>query len=240
MRSGPGTSELTDMNHDIASPAEAATTRRRALGAAVALLAGGAVPLTASRAAARSDGGPSDTPDTSDPPDHVCTGAYDAEFEASLAAADDLFGSQEMRGIPEGPPEQYAMPLRRGFRVTAPYGIRGDWLAGHHTGIDLAVPQGTPVYAVGSGVVLVARWSGAYGNAVTVRMPDEHYSLVAHLSSIAVREGARIEAGTLLGRSGATGRATGPHLHLEVRARREYGSDINPVSYLAKRGVRLL
>ncbi|MEW2388864.1 M23 family metallopeptidase [Streptomyces venezuelae] len=214
------------MEHDIASPAEAATTRRRALGAAVALLVGGTVPLTASPAAARSD--------------HDCTGEYDAEFEAALAAADDLLGAEEMRGIPEGPPQQYALPLRRGFRVTAPYGIRGDWLAGHHTGIDLAVPQGTPVYAVGSGVVLVARWSGAYGNAVTVRMPDGHYALVAHLSSIAVREGARINAGTLLGRSGATGRATGPHLHLEIRARRDYGSDINPVSYLARRGVRLL
>ncbi|MFD6435559.1 M23 family metallopeptidase, partial [Streptomyces venezuelae] len=191
------------MEHDIASPAEAATTRRRALGAAVALLVGGTVPLTASRATARSD--------------HDCTGEYDAEFEAALAEADDLLGAEEMRGLPEGPPQQYALPLRRGFRVTAPYGIRGDWLAGHHTGIDLAVPQGTPVYAVGSGVVLVARWSGAYGNAVTVRMPDGHYALVAHLSSIAVREGARIDAGTFLGRSGATGRATGPHLHLEVR-----------------------
>lgn len=234
MRSGPGTSVLTDMKDDIASPAEATTTRRRALGAAVALLAGGAVPLTATRAAARADGAPSDASD------HVCAGEYDPGFEATLAAADDRLGAEEMRGIPEGPPQQYALPLRRGFRVTARYGIRGDWLAGHHTGIDLAVPQGTPVYAVGSGVVLVARWSGAYGNAVTVRMPDGHYALVAHLSSIAVREGARIGAGTFLGRSGATGRATGPHLHLEVRARREYGSDINPVSYLAKRGVRLL
>ncbi|WP_244177603.1 M23 family metallopeptidase [Streptomyces atriruber] len=237
------------MEHDIASVPRTATTRRRALGAAVALLVGGAVPLTASRAAARPGGAASDpsdpldpsTPsDPSDPLGHVCTGEYDAEFEAALSEADDRFAADETRGLPDGPPQQYAMPLRRGFRVTAPYGVRGDWLAGHHTGIDLAVPQGTPVYAVGSGVVLVARWSGAYGNAVTVRMPDGHFALVAHLSTIAVREGARIGAGTFLGRSGATGRATGPHLHLEVRARREYGSDINPVSYLASRGVRLL
>ncbi|MEU5898994.1 MULTISPECIES: M23 family metallopeptidase [Streptomyces] len=228
------------MNDDIANPVEAATTRRRALGAAVGLLVGGAVPLTATRATARSDGGPPDEWDMPGASDHVCAGEYDPEFEAALAAADDRLGTEETRGPREGPPQQYALPLRRGFRVTARYGIRGDWLAGHHTGIDLGVPRGTPVYAVGSGVVLVARWSGAYGNAVTVRMPDGHYALVAHLSSIAVREGARIGAGALLGRSGATGRATGPHLHLEVRARREYGSDINPVSYLARRGVRLL
>ncbi|MFI7318183.1 M23 family metallopeptidase [Streptomyces venezuelae] len=234
------------MADDIANPAEATTTRRRALGAAVGLLVGGAVPLTATRAAATSDGGPPDAWDASGardvpgPSGHVCAGEYDPEFEASLAAADDRLGTAETRGLPEGPPQQYALPLRRGFRVTARYGIRGDWLAGHHTGIDLGVPRGTPVYAVGAGVVLVARWSGAYGNAVTVRMPDGHYALVAHLSSVAVREGARIGAGAFLGRSGATGRATGPHLHLEVRARREYGSDINPVSYLARRGVRLL
>ncbi|MET8687263.1 M23 family metallopeptidase [Streptomyces sp. NPDC004732] len=240
------------MEHDIASAAEAATTRRRALEAAVALLVGGTLPLTASPAAARSGraasdpsgpsgpSGPSDPSAPSDPSGPACTGAYDPEFEAALSEADERLGADENRGLPEGPPQQYAMPLRRGFRVTAPYGIRGDWLAGHHTGIDLAVPQGTPVYAVGSGVVLVARWSGAYGNAVTVRMPDGHYALVAHLSTIAVREGARIGAGTFLGRSGATGRATGPHLHLEVRVRRDYGSDINPVSYLAGRGVRLL
>ncbi|MFK4065147.1 M23 family metallopeptidase [Streptomyces sp. NPDC029674] len=219
------------MEQDIASVAEAAPTRRRALSAAAALLAGGALPATASRAVARSDHSSSD---------HVCTGGYDAEFEAGLAAADDLYGPSRNRAIPEGPPQQYALPLRRAFRVTAAYGVRGDWLAGHHTGIDLAVPTGTPAYAVGGGVVLVARWSGAYGNAVTVRMPDGHYALVAHLSSIAVRQGADIAAGDLVGSTGATGRATGPHLHLEIRARREYGSDIDPVSYLADRGVRLL
>ncbi|MEV7193983.1 M23 family metallopeptidase [Streptomyces sp. NPDC093510] len=234
------------MEHDIASAAEAATPRRRVLGAAAALLVGGSVPLTASRAVARPDHNASDhhASDHHDPdhhdPDHVCSGEYDAEFEAFLAEADDRLGADEHRGLPEGPPQEYAKPLRRGFRVSAPYGVRGNWLAGHHTGIDLAVPQGTPVYAVGGGVVLVARWSGAYGNAVTVRMPDGHYSLVAHLSSISVRQGADVAAGDLLGRSGATGRATGPHLHLEVRVRRAYGSDIDPVSYLASRGVRLL
>ncbi|MFF1378378.1 M23 family metallopeptidase [Streptomyces sp. NPDC058308] len=215
------------MEHDIASVTEAVSTRRRALGAAAALLAGGAVSLATPRAAVAHA-------------DHVCTGGYDAEFEEALAEADDRFAAEELRALPDGPRRKYALPLRRDFRVSARYGVRGDWLAGHHTGIDLAVPQGTPVYAVGAGTVLVAGWSGAYGNAVTVRMPDGHYALVAHLSRVSARVGRRVRAGTLLGRSGATGRATGPHLHLEVRVRREYGSDINPVRYLASRGVRLL
>ncbi|MEU1118802.1 MULTISPECIES: M23 family metallopeptidase [unclassified Streptomyces] len=214
------------MEHDIASAPDPVLTRRRALGTAAALLAGGAMWPAPARAAVRRD--------------HDCTDEYDAEFEDALAAADEEFGEEGIRRLAQDPPQKYAMPLRRTFRVSAAYGVRGDWLAGHHTGIDLAVPQGTPVYAVGAGVVLVAGWSGAYGNAVTVRMPDDHYSLVAHLSRVSVRVGAEVRAGTLLGKSGATGRATGPHLHLEIRARRGYGSDIDPVKYLAGRGVQLL
>lgn len=260
MRAGPGTSELADMEQDIANAAQGATTRRRALGTVAALLVGGALPLTASGAVAhaadaarRSDHDlpyADDVPYADDPPHpeephwhadgDVCTGGYDAGFEDALRDADERLGPDELRGLPEGPAPRYALPLRRGFRVSAAYGVRGDWLAGHHTGIDLAVPQGTPVYAVGAGTVLVAGWSGAYGNAVTIRLPDNHYALVAHLSQVFVRVGARVSAGTLLGRSGATGRATGPHLHLEVRAQRGYGSDIDPVGYLARRGVRLL
>ncbi|WP_349362122.1 M23 family metallopeptidase [Streptomyces sp. H27-C3] len=132
------------------------------------------------------------------------------------------------------------MPLRRGYRVTARYGVRGNWQAGHHTGIDLAVPRGTPVYAVSAGTVVLAQWSGDYGNAVTVRMPDGHYAVYGHRNRIRTHNGARIPTGARIADSGSTGRATGPHLHLEIRARRPYGSDVNPVAYLARRGVRLL
>ncbi|MBB5103900.1 M23 family metallopeptidase [Streptomyces spectabilis] len=176
-----------------------------------------------------------DPGDVTDPHDD-CAADYDPHFEDDLAAADAAV--PEVRAL-TGPPRRFARPLRRRFRVSARYGIRGNWIAGHHTGIDLAVPRGTPVYAVGSGVVVLARWSGAYGKAVTVRMPDGHYALYAHLNRISVRQGARIRTGTRIGSSGSTGRATGPHLHLEIRSRRGYGSDINPVRYLARRGVRL-
>ncbi|AZM54535.1 peptidase [Streptomyces sp. WAC 01529] len=215
------------MDHDIEKAPEAPPTRRHALRVAAGILAVGAVPLTAPRASARSA--------------DVCTGEYDAEFEEALAEADAQVPAEETRGLPpELGPGRYTLPLRRRFRVSARYGIRGDWLAGHHTGIDLAVPRGTPVYAVGAGVVVLARWSGAYGNAVTVRMRDGHYAVFAHLSRVQVQQGTRLRTGARIGSSGATGRATGPHLHLEIRARRGYGSDIDPVRYLARRGARLL
>ncbi|MDI3384921.1 peptidoglycan DD-metalloendopeptidase family protein [Streptomyces sp. B-S-A8] len=133
----------------------------------------------------------------------------------------------------------YARPLTRSYRITTGYRVRGDWLAGYHTGVDLAVPQGTPVYSVAAGVVVLARRSGAYGKAVTIKMRDGRYSIYAHLSRIRVKDGGRVHAGQRIADSGNTGRSTGPHLHLEIRARRGYGSDINPITYLAKRGIRI-
>lgn len=134
----------------------------------------------------------------------------------------------------------WARPMAGDYRVTAPYGIPGNWQAGHHTGIDFAMPVGTPVYSVGPGSVVFAGDAGSYGRAVTIGMDDGHYTLFAHLSAISVREGQRVSGGSRVGSSGATGRVTGPHLHFEVRNGRSYGSDVDPVAYLARRGVRLL
>ncbi|MFE3552119.1 M23 family metallopeptidase [Streptomyces kronopolitis] len=135
--------------------------------------------------------------------------------------------------------KHWTHPTTARYRISAPYGIRGAWLAGHHTGVDLAVRAGTRIRSVGSGTVVLARRSGSYGNAVTIRMNDGRYVLFGHLSRITVRPGQKVRARTRLGYSGATGRATGPHLHLEVRTSRRYGSDINPLAYLAHHGIHL-
>ncbi|AXK33257.1 M23 family peptidase [Streptomyces armeniacus] len=140
---------------------------------------------------------------------------------------------------PAGPPGSWSSPVVN-FKVSAPYGVRGGWAAGHHTGIDLAVPVGTPVRSVGAGTVVFSGSSGSYGKVITVRMADGKYTLFAHLSKRHVGKGDRVKAGTVLGKSGNTGRSTGPHLHFEVRTKRSYGSDINPVAYLAERGVHIL
>lgn len=230
MRAGPLAGVLAFMGYDIDSPREAGSTRRDVLGVAAVLLAGGAFTVAGPvpRAAAESK------------PDGGCGLGYDAEFEEALADADEAIPENRALDPEKKPRRKFTLPLRRRFRVSARYGIRGNWLAGHHTGIDLAVPTGTAVHAVGAGTVVLARRSGAYGKAVTVRLRDGHYAVYAHLSRISVRKGERVGTGDRIGRSGATGRATGPHLHLEIRAERGYGSDINPVRYLAKRGAELL
>jgi murein DD-endopeptidase MepM/ murein hydrolase activator NlpD len=125
------------------------------------------------------------------------------------------------------------------LRITEPYGVRGPWAAGHHTGVDLAAAVGTSVRSVGEGTVVRSGWDGAYGIDVLVKLSDGNYALYGHLSQASVFAGQQVSAGQQIGRSGATGHVTGPHLHFEVRTTRSYGSDINPVAYLRAHGVTL-
>jgi murein DD-endopeptidase MepM/ murein hydrolase activator NlpD len=86
-----------------------------------------------------------------------------------------------------------------------------------HLGVDYGAPSGTPVRSVGEGTVDFAGWQNGYGNVVEVRHGDERSTLYAHLSRIDVRKGQGVEQGQRLGAVGATGWATGPHLHFEFR-----------------------
>jgi murein DD-endopeptidase MepM/ murein hydrolase activator NlpD len=86
-----------------------------------------------------------------------------------------------------------------------------------HLGVDYGAPSGTPVRSVGEGTIEFAGWQNGYGNVVEVRHANERSTLYAHLSQIDVRKGQGVEQGQRLGTVGATGWATGPHLHFEFR-----------------------
>jgi murein DD-endopeptidase MepM/ murein hydrolase activator NlpD len=133
----------------------------------------------------------------------------------------------------------FVAPISGNLVISETYGVPGPWAAGHHTGVDLAVPVGTPVHAVGAGTVVKAEWGGAYGRMVVIRHADGRYSLYAHLSRFEVQAGQDVAAGTEIALSGATGNVTGPHLHFEVDTTEQYGSDINPLTWLASHGVQL-
>ncbi|MGY0020723.1 peptidoglycan DD-metalloendopeptidase family protein [Streptomyces sp. cg35] len=130
----------------------------------------------------------------------------------------------------------WSMPVDKG-RVSAKYRQPGGWAAGFHTGVDFAVPTGTPVKSVGPGTVVTAGNQGAYGNAVIVKMSDGRFTLYAHLNSLDVKTGQSVTGGQRLGLSGATGNVTGPHLHFEARTRNEYNGHTDPLAYLAGHGV---
>jgi murein DD-endopeptidase MepM/ murein hydrolase activator NlpD len=93
-----------------------------------------------------------------------------------------------------------------------------------HTGIDLAVPLGTPIFAAADGVVILARpmTDGAgnlvgYGNYIVIQHDTGLKTLYGHLLAIGVKEGQLVKRGQLVGLVGSTGNSTGPHTHFEVR-----------------------
>ncbi len=97
-----------------------------------------------------------------------------------------------------------------------------------HTGIDIAAPEGTPIFAADSGVVEYAGWKSGYGNFIIINH-GLYKTAYGHLSKIDVFVGQYVTRGELIGRVGNTGISTGPHLHFEVRYRNRY---TNPVTYL--------
>ncbi|MEU9351826.1 LysM peptidoglycan-binding domain-containing M23 family metallopeptidase [Streptomyces griseoloalbus] len=133
----------------------------------------------------------------------------------------------------------YSSPVPGGGLGTA-YKVAGSmWSSGYHTGVDFSVPTGTSLKAVGSGTVVSAGWAGAYGNQVVIKLADGYYAQYAHLSSLSVSAGQTVSGGQQVGLSGSTGNSTGPHLHFEIRTTPDYGSDVDPVSYLRSKGVAI-
>jgi hypothetical protein len=122
-------------------------------------------------------------------------------------------------------PISLAWPLRA--VVGSPFGPRG---TGFHPGIDLPASTGTAVAAAASGRVVFAGYdAGGYGNLVEVAHGNGVVSMYAHLSRISVGIGRAVSTGTVVGRVGSTGEATGPHLHFEVRVR---GAAVDPLPAL--------
>lgn len=109
--------------------------------------------------------------------------------------------------------------------VTSLFGIRWGRL---HTGIDIGVPAGTPVYAADGGTVVDAGWDGNYGRRVLIYHSSGLATLYAHLSAVRVQSGEQVKQGQIIGLSGRSGDATGPHLHFEIRVD---GSPVNPMKY---------
>ena len=103
-----------------------------------------------------------------------------------------------------------------------------------HGGADFLSPAGTPVHSPNAGRVVIARSFYFSGNTIIVDHGLGLFSMFAHLSAMDVREGERVNAGQIVGKVGATGRVTGPHLHWTVRAT---NARVDPLSLLAVLGT---
>jgi len=119
-----------------------------------------------------------------------------------------------------------------GFPLTSGFGNRIHPISGDlrfHHGVDFGTPTGTPIKAVKQGVVAFAGWNGGYGKTVIVQHKDDYETLYAHLDELFVTAGDRVAQGKVIGLSGGTGYATGPHLHFEIRSNQVAR---NPLDYL--------
>lgn len=127
-------------------------------------------------------------------------------------------------------------PFRAGWpatgRISSPFGRRLHPVTRryrHHTGIDIAVPSGTPVKASDGGVVLQSGWLGGYGKTVIIDHGGGISTLYAHNSSVFVSEGQTVAKGQVIAHAGTTGVSTGPHVHFEIR---EKGTPVDPMKHL--------
>jgi len=128
--------------------------------------------------------------------------------------------------------ELFAYPLSVAWRLTSHFGLRPDpftGVASHHTGIDMAVPAGTPIKASMSGKVIAVGFTNIYGNYVIINHGNGYQTLYAHMSKVLAHTGQEVSQGTRIGLVGSTGYSTGPHLHFTVY---KNGKLIDPLSVL--------
>ncbi len=117
--------------------------------------------------------------------------------------------------------------------ITSDFGERADPFSGHpefHNGVDIGAPTGTEVRAARDGTVAERGTSPILGTYVVLSHPDGWQTIYGHLSSASATLGEQVSEGATIGRVGSTGRATGPHLHFEVR---HGGDPVDPEDLLA-------
>ncbi|MER9606561.1 peptidoglycan DD-metalloendopeptidase family protein [Mesorhizobium sp. M0243] len=145
------------------------------------------------------------------------------ELDEALDALDHL--KKEARQLPLTNPAP-------GHSVTSPFGVRTDPILGTaalHSGMDFRAPIGMAAKVTAPGTVTKAGWNGGYGRMVEVDHGNGFATRYGHLSEIDVTVGEKLDAGAVIGKTGSSGRSTGPHLHYEVR---HNGEAIDPLRFL--------
>ncbi len=144
-----------------------------------------------------------------------------------------------------GPAGKLHWPIAAPYVITSPFGWRSDPFSGAkawHGGLDIAPLYGLPnnILAADSGMVILARWNGGYGNCIMINHGNGLVTAYGHMSQLLVSEGTWVSRGQVIGKAGTTGYSTGVHLHFEVwdynkpPLRSGYPNDRrhNPMSYL--------
>ncbi len=153
------------------------------------------------------------------------------EAELKEAKYDEHLKKLALQG--ENPPSSATWITPTEGRLTSPFGMRLHPVLKYyrmHNGIDLAAPQGTPIYATRAGkVTKTAYQAGGAGNYVSINHLDGFSSIYMHMTNYVVTQGQNVSAGQLIGYVGSTGISTGPHLHFGVSYA---GTYVNPLAYI--------
>jgi murein DD-endopeptidase MepM/ murein hydrolase activator NlpD len=147
-----------------------------------------------------------------------------AEAKAKAAAAAKVKDAREGK--------RWVSPIA-GASFTSGYGMRWGRM---HWGNDFGCPVGTPLLAMSKGTVTFVGNNGNMGRLVKIKYWEGTESFYAHMDSYAVSVGDSVMPGDVVGRSGNTGRSTGPHLHLEIHP--DGGGPVNPAPWLAAKGLQ--
>jgi murein DD-endopeptidase MepM/ murein hydrolase activator NlpD len=159
-----------------------------------------------------------------------------AEYDGAATGRKRLYRYQDPTGQTSYFDED-GQSARRGFlksplkyaNITSRFGNRKHPVLGYtraHEGVDYGAPTGTPIWAVGDGQVKLAGWNGGCGKTVILRHRNGYETVYCHLSGIAVSTGKPVSQKQIIGYVGATGLATGPHLHYGVK---RGGNYMNPL-----------
>lgn len=159
------------------------------------------------------------------------------EIESDLQAKiqEQVAAASGLAVLPAGPassPSAAGLIWPASGTVTSGFGARsspGGVGSTYHEGIDLAVPEGTPLRAAKGGTVIMASYNGGYGNYTCIDHGSGLSTCYAHQSQLGVSSGQSVKQGQVIGYSGNTGASTGPHLHFEVRIN---GAAVDPMGYL--------
>jgi murein DD-endopeptidase MepM/ murein hydrolase activator NlpD len=210
----------------------------RTRGAVVAAGMGAVMVVGAGAGVASADAGKAAKPAVVD-----AASAVAAQADAQANAAKAKAAKKTAKKKPAKKAPAWVKPVNK-YTLTASFAQGGAMWSAKHSGQDFAVPIGTQVKAAGAGTVVKAGPNGggdgpAYGNAIVIKHNNGKYSQYAHLSKINVNVGAKVKTGQNIAKSGNTGNSSGPHLHFEIRTTPNYGSALNPMSFLRAAGVNL-
>ncbi|MGI8528869.1 MAG: peptidoglycan DD-metalloendopeptidase family protein [Geodermatophilaceae bacterium] len=163
-------------------------------------------------------------------------GAEHARQQAAEEALAEQSAAAAGRAAAGGPitTGDWAVPLDG--QITSDYGPRGGSM---HYGVDIAAPMYTPIYSAGDGVVLQAGSASGFGQAIYIQHNNGDVTVYGHIETIYVSAGQQVVAGQEIAGVGSRGFSTGPHLHFEVQQGGMGGTRVDPLDWLAARGVYL-